>query len=197
MTHSASEAQALRREVTTQGIVLGGLVALMWAIEVVDLGFGGRLDALGIWPRQSRGLMGILFAPFLHGGFRHLISNTVPFLVLGWLIMAKDWSEWLVVSIVVALISGGGTWIFGANGVHIGASGVIFGYFGFLLARAFFERSVGSFLTAMLVLAMFGGMIWGILPIRVGISWEGHLFGLIGGIVAAWAIGTVKQKTLV
>jgi membrane associated rhomboid family serine protease len=195
MTQSSIEAQALKREFTLQAIVLGGLVAVMWGLELVDLGLGGRLDSFGIWPRQGRGLTGILFAPLLHGGFRHLISNTLPFLVLGWLIMAKDWSEWLVVSIVVALISGAGTWIFGANGVHIGASGVIFGYFGFLLARAFFERTAGSFLVALLVLAMFGGMIWGILPIRVGISWEGHLFGLIGGIVAAWAIAGLKRKT--
>jgi membrane associated rhomboid family serine protease len=195
MTHSSIEAQALKREFTLQAIVLGGLVAIMWGLELVDLGLGGQLDRFGIWPRQSRGLMGILFAPLLHGGFRHLISNTLPFLVLGWLIMAKDWSEWLAVSIVVALVSGGGTWIFGANGVHIGASGVIFGYFGFLLARAFFERTAGSFLVAILVFAMFGGMIWGILPIRVGISWEGHLFGLIGGIVAAWAIGALKRQT--
>jgi membrane associated rhomboid family serine protease len=195
MTQSSIEAQALKREFTLQAIVLGGLVAVMWGLELVDLGLGGQLDRFGIWPRQSRGLTGILFAPLLHGGFRHLISNTVPFLVLGWLIMAKDWSEWLVVSIVVALISGAGTWIFGANGVHIGASGVIFGYFGFLLARAFFERTAGSFLVALLVLALFGGMIWGILPIRVGISWEGHLFGLIGGIVAAWAIAQLKRQT--
>jgi membrane associated rhomboid family serine protease len=195
MTQSSIESQALQREFTRQALVLGGLVAVMWGIELVDTVLGGQLDRFGIWPRQSRGLVGIFCAPFLHGGFRHLISNTLPFLVLGWLIMAKDWSEWLVVSIVVAGISGLGTWIFGSNGVHIGASGVIFGYFGFLLARTWFERTVGSLVMATLVVAMFGGMIWGILPIRTGISWEGHLFGLLGGIAAAAMIGWIKRKT--
>ncbi|MBE9028740.1 rhomboid family intramembrane serine protease [filamentous cyanobacterium LEGE 11480] len=195
MTNSASESQALKRIFTTQAVILGGLVAVMWGLEILDIGMGGRLDYLGIWPRQSRGLTGILVAPLLHGGFRHLISNTFPFLVLGWLIMAADLGEWVVVSAVAGLVSGLGTWIFGSNGVHIGASGVIFGYFGFLLARAFFERTMGSFLVAFIVLAMFGGMIWGILPIRVGISWEGHLFGLVGGIAAAWLIGWIKKKT--
>ncbi len=195
MNNSASEAKALKREVTTQVIVLGGLVAIMWALELIDIGLGGRLDLFGIWPRQARGLSGILFAPFLHGGFRHLISNTFPFLVLGWLIMAGDWTEWLVVSVVAAFVSGLGTWIFGSYGVHIGASGVIFGYFGFLMARAYFERSMGSLFVALIVFVMFGGMIWGILPIRMGISWEGHLFGLVGGILSAWAISGIKKKT--
>jgi membrane associated rhomboid family serine protease len=189
----AAESRALRRELMGQAIVLGGLVALMWGLELVDLGLGGRLDRFGIWPRRSEGLMGIVFAPFLHGGWRHLISNTVPFLVLGWLIMAKDFGEWLVVTLVVGLISGLGTWIFGSNGVHIGASGVIFGYFGFLIARSVVERSIGSILLAAVTIVMFGGMIWGILPIRVGISWEGHLFGLLGGIVAAVMIGWLNQ----
>jgi membrane associated rhomboid family serine protease len=195
MTNSASEAKALKRELTLQVIVLGGLVAIMWVLEFIDIGLGGRLDWFGIWPRQARGLTGILFAPFLHAGFRHLISNTFPFLVLGWLIMAGDWAEWLVVSVVAGLVSGLGTWIFGAPGVHIGASGVIFGYFGFLLARAYFERSMGSLVVALIVFIMFGGMIWGVLPIRMGISWEGHLFGLVGGILSAWAIGWIKKKT--
>ncbi|NJN49704.1 MAG: rhomboid family intramembrane serine protease [Alkalinema sp. RL_2_19] len=156
MTNSSSEAQALKRDLMLPVIVLGSIVVAMWALEIIDLGMGGRLDLLGIWPRQPRGLSGILFAPMLHGGFRHLISNTFPFLVLGGLIMLGDWSEWLVVSLVAGAVSGIGTWIFGSNGVHIGMSGVIFGYFGFLLARAYFERTIGSFVVALGVLAMFG-----------------------------------------
>jgi membrane associated rhomboid family serine protease len=191
-----SESRALANELKLQFFLLGGLVALMWIVEVVDIPLGGSLDLLGIRPRNANGLLGIVFAPFLHGGFRHLISNTLPFLVLGFLISARDWTEWVVVSLVAAICSGLGTWLFGAAGtLHIGASGVVFGYFGFLIARAYFERNVTSIAISLLVVAVFGGMIWGILPVQIGISWEGHLFGLVGGILSAKLIAGIKQAT--
>ena len=153
------------------------------------------LNNLGIRPRNILGLQGIIFAPFLHGSWRHLISNTFPLVILSWLIMARDRSEWIAVTVLTAIASGLGTWLFGgAATIHIGASGVVFGYFGFLVARAYFERSLGSIAISLLVLALFGGMIWGILPVRVGISWEGHLFGLLGGIAAAWTIAALNRK---
>jgi membrane associated rhomboid family serine protease len=177
-------------------LLLFGTVALMWGLEVADIFLRGSLDGFGIRPREVSALSGILFAPFLHGGLRHLISNTLPFLVLGGLILLEDWTEWLLVSLFVAFASGLGTWLFGApNTVHIGASGVVFGYFGFLLARAYFERSLGSLAIALFVVAMFGSMIWGILPVRVGISWEGHLFGLLGGMAAAKLVTSAKLAT--
>jgi membrane associated rhomboid family serine protease len=109
--------------------------------------------------------------------------------------MARDRSEWITVTVLTAIASGLGTWLFGGTEtVHIGASGVVFGYFGFLVARAYFERSFGSIAISLLVLVLFGGMIWGILPVRVGISWEGHLFGLLGGIAAAWTIAALNRK---
>jgi membrane associated rhomboid family serine protease len=96
---------------------------------------------------------------------------------------------------LAALVSGAGTWIFGAPGtLHIGASGVIFGYFGYLVTRAWFDRSIGSILVSLLVILMFGGMIWGIAPIQRGISWEGHLFGLLGGVGTAWLVTKINQK---
>jgi membrane associated rhomboid family serine protease len=153
------------------------------------------LNNLGIRPRNILGLQGILFAPFLHGSWRHLISNTFPLVILSWLIMARDRSEWIGVTVLTAIASGLGTWLFGgATTIHIGASGVVFGYFGFLVARAYFERSFGSIAICLLVLALFSGMIWGILPVQVGISWEGHLFGLLGGIAAAWTIASLNRK---
>jgi membrane associated rhomboid family serine protease len=187
---------SLSKELKLPLFLLGGSVALMWALEIADIPLRGSLDLFGIRPRSTSGLLGILFAPFLHGGFRHLISNTMPFLILGFLIMMQDWAEWIVVTIVAALCSGLGTWLFGAPGtLHIGASGVVFGYFGFLVTRAYFERNLGSLAVAMLVISLFGGMIWGILPIQVGISWEGHLFGLLGGMVASKLIAWIKQAT--
>lgn len=194
-TTAQTEANALVRELKTHGIILGGLVGLLWAIAIVDLFLGGRLELLGIRPWSPSGLTGIFFAPFLHAGFRHLISNTIPLVILGWLILARDIQEFIVVSAIAALTSGVGTWLFGGIGtLHIGASGVIFGYFGYLASYAWFSRSIGSILVALLVLLTFGGMIWGILPIQYGISWQGHLFGLCGGVLAARMIAWVNGK---
>jgi membrane associated rhomboid family serine protease len=192
--NSNDSSGGIARELKTQIYILGGLIALMWGIQIVNSLLGGQLAGFGIRPRSIAALPGILAAPVLHGGFRHLISNTAPFALLGWLIMLGGLEQFWLVTVIVAGASGLGTWLLGAPyTVHIGASGVIFGYFGFLMARSYFERSLGSLLMSVVVVAMFGGMIWGILPIRVGISWEGHLFGLLGGILAAkWLTGAAK-----
>lgn len=179
------ETKALIRELKSQGTILGGFVALIWGLEIVDIVLGGALNAYGILPRNLIGLRGILFAPFLHGGFGHLIANTIPFLILGWFVMLQETSDFFVVSAITMLVSGLGVWLFGASGVHIGASGLIFGFLGFLLARGYFERNIPSICLSIIVGVLYGGMIWGVLPTRLGISWEGHLFGFIGGVLAA------------
>jgi membrane associated rhomboid family serine protease len=195
VSSTQQEATGLFQELKTQGNILVSAVVLLWAIELANALLNQQLNGFGIRPRNIMGLQGVLFAPFLHGSWWHLISNTLPLVVLSALIMAKDRGEWIAVTVLAAIASGLGTWLFGgADTVHIGASGVVFGYFGFLVTRAYFDRSVGSIATALLVLMLFGGMIWGILPVRVGISWEGHLFGLLGGIVSAWAIGSINRK---
>ncbi|MEO1621579.1 MAG: rhomboid family intramembrane serine protease, partial [Cyanobacteria bacterium J06632_3] len=176
-------------EVKLQGKTIFGVVCVLWAIEIVDaVVFAGGLDQFGIHPRSISGLWGILFAPFLHGDFAHLLSNTIPFITLSWLIMLRATEDWLAVSLIAALVGGLGTWLFGApSSVHIGASGVIFGYFGFLLLRGYFERSLVAISFSVLVFFMYGGILWGVLPRLDGapISWEGHLFGFVGGILAA------------
>lgn len=182
----SEDRKAIVRELNTQAIILGGFVAIIWILEIVDIFFlRGRLNSYGILPRHLIGLRGILFAPFLHCGFGHLIANTVPFLTLGWLIMLRETSDFFVVSALTMLVSGLGVWLFGSRGFHIGASGLIFGYLGFLLLRGFFERSVISILLSLIVGFLYGGVIWGILPTQPGVSWEGHLFGFIGGVLAA------------
>ncbi len=176
-------------------VLLLGFVAAMWLLELVDWAiFGNRLDALGIIPRQTVGLIGIPLAPFLHGGSAHLIANTVPILVLGMLVILRNGHRFLLVTGIIIVTSGLGTWLIGpANSVHIGASGLIFGYVGFLMASAYYERSAGAILLAVLVIALYGGIIWGVLPQGNGISWQGHLFGLIGGMLAArWTKPRVK-----
>jgi membrane associated rhomboid family serine protease len=142
---------------------------------------------LGVWPRTAVGLWGILLAPVLHAGFGHVMANTVPFLVLGWFVMVRRMRDFFIVSVITILISGLGIWLIApANTVHLGASGLIFGYFGYLLLRGYFERSLSSIFWSILVLFLYGGMIWGVLPQRIGVSWQSHLFGFIGGGLAAF-----------
>lgn len=175
----------------TQATILFGVVAVFWLLEGIDwLIFRGALDSLGIVPRTAIGLRGIIFAPLLHGNFAHLAANTLPFLILGWLVMLQGRGLFSAVTLLTALIAGVGTWLFGpGNTVHIGASGIVFGYFGFLLLWAYYRRSLGTILLAALLLIFYGGLLWGIIPQGNGISWQSHLFGLIGGGVAAFAFG--------
>lgn len=191
MSSRETETKALARELKTQATILGGFVAIFWVLEIVDLlVFAGRLNFYGIIPRQPIGLRGILFAPFLHGGLAHLIANTIPFVILGWFVMLQETTDFFIVTAITMLVSGLGIWLFGApNSIHIGASSLIFGYLGFLLLRGYFQRSFLSILLSVIVGFLYGGLILGVLPSQPGISWEGHLFGFIGGVLAARVIG--------
>ncbi|MBD2015993.1 rhomboid family intramembrane serine protease [Microcoleus sp. FACHB-53] len=188
-----TETGAIARELKTQGKILGGFVATIWVLGIADLALGGALNVYGIAPRHIIGLRGILFAPFLHGGLGHLIANTIPFIVLGWFVMLQETRDFFRVSAITMLVSGLGTWVFGSpNSIHIGASGLIFGYLGFLLLRGYFERNFPSILLSLVVGFLYGSTIWGVLPTRPGISWEGHLFGFIGGVIAARLLARKK-----
>ncbi|HEY9814078.1 MAG TPA: rhomboid family intramembrane serine protease [Candidatus Sericytochromatia bacterium] len=192
---SSNDSKAIARELKTHTTILGGAIAIMWILEIIDLFFlRGRLNAYGIRPHTIIGLRGILFAPFLHAGLGHLIANTIPFLTLGWLIMLRETSDFFIVTAITTLVSGLGVWLFGnPYSVHIGASGVVFGYLGFLLLRGYFERSFIAIALSLIVGFFYGGVIWGILPTQRGISWEGHLFGFIGGILAARLLSRRKK----
>lgn len=165
-------------------------LALMWLVEIADwLVFGGTLDRLGIVPRQVDGLRGVLLAPLLHGGFGHLAANTLPFLALGTLIMLRYRRQFAAIAGIVLLVSGLGTWLFAPSyTVHIGASGLVFGFFSYLVVAALYERSAGAIGLALVVIVLYGSILWGALPQDNGISWQGHLFGLVGGGLAAYAI---------
>lgn len=171
-------------------------VVIFWAIEILDYAvFQGSLDRYGIQPRETIGLLGILFAPFLHGGFGHLIANTIPFLTLGWLTMLQETSDFYIVSIVSALIGGIGVWLFGApNSVHIGASILIYGYLGFLLLRGYFQKNFPSIALSVFVAIVYGSLVWGVFPSQIGVSWQGHLFGFIGGAIAAKMVAKEKKS---
>ena len=177
-------------------LILVGCLAVFWVVEIIDvvLPFWG-LDQYGIRPRTEGGLWGILASPFLHGGFDHLIGNSVPFLILGWLTMIRERWHFALVTVMAMLLGGLGVWTFGATGsVHIGASGVIFGYLGFLLLSGFFERRFGAILVSLGVGVAYGGLVWGVLPSQPGISWEGHLFGFLAGILAAYVAARLAKR---
>jgi membrane associated rhomboid family serine protease len=165
-------------------------LALLWGLEIVDtFVLGSRLQQFGVRPRTLFGLLGVLTEPFLHGGFAHLLANSLPFLILGSLVRARGRTVMLEATVVIALVAGLGTWLIGGAGSnHIGASGIIFGWFGFLLFSGWYARSLASVAIAFAVLLLYGGMIWGVLPGKAGISWQGHLFGFVGGWLAARAV---------
>jgi membrane associated rhomboid family serine protease len=178
---------ALVVEARAHATILGGFIGLLWLIQIINVViFQGRLTNLGIQPRSLDGLWGILFAPFLHGSFAHLIANTVPLAVLGWFVMLRQKRDLLTVSVLAGLVGGLGTWLTaGAGTVTIGASILIFGYLGYLLFRGIFERRFWPIVGSLVTFFLYGGALSGIIPGTVGVSWQGHLFGLLGGIIAA------------
>jgi membrane associated rhomboid family serine protease len=185
----------LRRRLLRQAVVLGSVVGILWLLEIVDaLLLRGTLDGFGLAPRSLTSLPAVLVAPFLHAGFGHLLANTIPFVVLGWMVMWRRTSDLFVVFLASALASGLGVWLFGgANTIHLGISGVIFGFLGFLLARGYYERSIGAIGLAIVAFLLFGGILWGVLPLQQGVSWQGHLFGFVGGVVTAYVLA--RQRT--
>lgn len=175
------------RSFALQVAIVGSLLLLMWLVEAVDnLFFRSGLDQFGVWPRHPAGLWGILFAPFLHANFAHLAANSVPFAFLGWLVLVRGLGDYIIVTVAVMVSSGLGTWLLGASdSIHIGASGIVFGYFGFLLLRAVYERSLVAMSSALIVIMLYGSFIWGVFPLMVGVSWQMHLFGFVGGAIIA------------
>jgi membrane associated rhomboid family serine protease len=176
-----------RRQINRHFSILFSLIAMLWFIEIVDVLLPAvPLDYHGIRPRTIDGLYGIVFAPFLHGNFAHLIANTSSLLILGWLSMWRRVEDFYFASVSAMLIGGAGTWLFGTpNSIHIGASSVVFGLIGFLLFRGLFERRLASLLMSLVVGILFGGALIASLPPQAGISWSGHAFGFVGGIIAA------------
>ena len=171
------------------------MLAVMWVLEIVDTVAGQRLDTHGIRPRRTDGIDGILWAPFLHGGFGHLIANTIPFALLGGAIALGALKRFALVTAIVAVVGGVGTWLTGpTNTVHIGASGLVFGYLMYLLTRGVFARNLLYLLGGAVVFMVYGGVLWGVLP-RPGISWQGHLFGAAGGVLAAYLLHADRGDT--
>lgn len=170
-------------------IVIGVMAAIMWIVEIFDQISGDDLDQYGIQPRDADSLPGIAAAPFLHAGFDHLIGNTIPFLVLGAIIALGGATRVLLTTGIIILVAGLGTWLIGpAHTVHVGASGVVFGYAGYVIARGIFSRSLLELGIGALVVILYSSTLLGSLVPTPGVSWQSHLFGAIGGVLAAWIL---------
>jgi membrane associated rhomboid family serine protease len=175
-------------------LILGGTLAVFWAVFVVNLALGGALLSLGVIPRTTVGLRGVLFAPFLHGSLDHIVANSIPFVVLGWMVMLRDERHFIPVTLAGMIGSALMAWLLGAPGsVHIGASGVIFGYLGFLMLSGWYARSFGSILLSAIVTLVWGSLVLGIMPGVPGISWQAHLGGFVGGVLAARGFRIPRQ----
>jgi len=172
------------------------LTAVCWMVWLFDsLACHGSLNRFGIQPRHLDSRPGIIWAPFLHASFRHLAANTLPLLVLGGILCGRSRGEFAAVTVAGVLLGGGLTWLFGRSACHIGASGLIFCYFGYLASLALFRRTFGALALSIVCILAYGGMVRGIIPTRTPISWESHLTGLISGVVLAWLIGRLHRES--
>jgi len=189
MTDTPQRLRSSRERLYEGALVVGALASVMWIVEIVNSLDGQRLDSDGIIARRLSGLPGILSAPFLHEGFTHLIGNTIPFLILGLVIALGGATRVLAVAAITALTSGLAAWALSSSGTDtIGASGVVFGFATYLIARGFFTRSAVQIAVGVLVAVLFGGaLLLSVVP-QHGISWEDHAGGAVGGVLAAWLL---------
>jgi membrane associated rhomboid family serine protease len=173
--------------VAAAAALMAGWVALLWVLEAVDVLSGHRLDTFGITPRKGSELLDIVPSAFTHFGFEHVASNSLPLLVLGFIAALRGIGRFLAVSLTIIVIGGLGVWLVAdAHTNTAGASGLIFGLFGYLLIRGFVDRRALDVVVGLIVGVLYGSILWGVLPSATGVSWQGHLFGLIGGIAAAF-----------
>ncbi len=178
-------------------VATGGFVVLLWVLEVADTAAGHRLDEYGVRPRSDEGLLGIVFAPLLHGGWGHLSANTVPVLVLGFLTLATGLARGLAATAIIWVVGGIGVWLVaGSDSVHLGASGLVFGWIVYLAIRGFVNRQPWEIALGIVVLVVYGGVLLGVLPGQPGVSWQGHLFGAIGGALAAGLVSNRRVDAL-
>lgn len=188
--------RVLPQEPLKAAIVVGAFTVLLYLVELLDAVLPADLDHNGIIAREVAGLDGVIWSPLLHGGWGHLFSNTLPFAVLGFLAMAGGLAQWIAVTATIWLVSGFGVWLTGDSGsVTVGASGLVFGWMLFLLVRGVFNRSFRQLLVAAALLLYWGTMLFGVLPGDPRISWQGHLFGALGGVFAAWMVAIANRRT--
>jgi membrane associated rhomboid family serine protease len=175
-------------------IAICGVVLV--AVQIVNSLMDYRLNSAGIKPRTVSGLWGVADAPLLHTSWQHLAANIVPLLILGFLVMIAGLRQFVAVTVLVWIISGFGVWLTADSGsVTVGASTLVFGWLTFLLLRGVFARRLSQLALGVVLFAVWGGIFWGMLPGRVGISWQGHLFGALAGALAAFLVAKADRPT--
>ncbi|AXK33071.1 rhomboid family intramembrane serine protease [Streptomyces armeniacus] len=168
-------------------------VGLLWVLEAVDQATGNALDTFGIEPRRADELLDVIPASFMHFGFDHLMANTLPLLVLGFMAALRGTGRFLAVALTIIVVSGLGVWVTAPEHSNTaGASGLVFGLFGYLVVRGFVDRRITDVALGGVVAVLYGSILWGVLPTSAGISWQGHLFGLIGGVLAAFMTSSTR-----
>jgi membrane associated rhomboid family serine protease len=185
------------------GATMLTFVALLYLIELADQLSGGRLDRNGIRPLETEGLWGVIFAPVLHADWSHLLANTIPALVLGFLVTLTGMSRFVWATAIIWIVGGLGTWLIGGLGRcsyptnHIGASGLIFGWLAFLLVFGWLTRHIWQIAVSVVVLFVYGGILWGAVPVLDrcgGVSWQGHLCGALAGVLAAYVLSAPERR---
>ena len=172
------------------------LILVIWVVEVVNLVLGYRLNQwFGLYPRDAWGLIGIVTMPFLHDSIAHAAANTVPLVILGSTVLVVAPKRFRFATIAIVAATGFAVWLLARPGtVHVGASGLVFGWFGFVMALGFIERSIRAILGAAVVFLIYSGMIWGAIPsFNMEISWEAHLFGALAGAGIAYLLGRKRR----
>ena len=176
--------------------VLAGVVVLMWFLEAVNTLDSNHLDSDGIYARNVGHLWGIFTAPFIHVSWQHLIANTVPFVFMGLIIALQGAKRFALVTLIVIVVGGIGTWLISPSGVVTdGASGVVFGYATYLFTRGFFNRNVLELLIGLIVGVVWGGVLLSSVVPHYGVSWQGHVCGAIGGVIAAYVLRNERRGT--
>ena len=176
-------------------MLLAGIVVLMWFIEAINTLDSNNLDNDGIYARSVGHLWGIFTAPFIHVSWQHLIANTVPFVFMGLIIALQGAKRFALVTLIVIVVGGIGTWLISPSGVVTdGASGVVFGYATYLFTRGFFNRNVLELLIGLVVGVIWGGALVSSIVPHYGVSWQGHVCGAIGGVVAAYLLRNERPR---
>ncbi|MFC9246002.1 rhomboid family intramembrane serine protease [Streptomyces sp. NPDC057136] len=194
---NSATATATGARAIAAGVLMLGWVALLWALEGIDTATGHSLDTYGISPREPSELLDVVPSAFLHSGWDHVASNSIPLLVLGFIAALAGLRRFAAVVLTVIVIGGLGVWLTApSHTVTLGASGAVFGLFGYLLVRGFVDRRPLDIVVGVIVAAVYGSILWGALPTDSGISWQGHLFGLIGGVAAAFAFRRPRDPAI-
>lgn len=175
-------------------VIMSALLGVLWAVELVNMSDHGRLVRFGLKPRRVDGLEGIATAPFLHVSASHLLANSLPFLALGWLVLTSGLEKFLAATGIVMIVGGLFAWVVAPSGVIVGSSGLVFGWLGYVIARAWFSRKIVWIITALGAALFFSSMFGGLLPGQPDVSWQAHVGGALGGVAAGWVL-TERKKS--